>query len=111
MKTTWLLGVALAFSGLAGAQNIDNWMQQKLGRSTPKGSPINPAPIAKEEWVSNHIDVSLKGKLGHYTPTEEARLEDYRSSVAARVDPTQFTAPKAHVDQHYMGKLGRLPGR
>lgn len=108
MKTTWFASTAVfAFSSMAAAQNIDNWMQQKLGRSEPKGTPIKTAPIAKEEWVTNHIDVSLKGKTGRYTPTEEARLEDYRSSIAARVDPSQFTAPKSHIEQHLRGKYGR----
>lgn len=111
MKTMWLAGVAvLAFSNLAAAQSHnENWMKQKLGRtSQPQaGTVINSAPIAKEEWVASSMQQHLKAKTGRYSPPVETRIEDYRSSVAARVDPSLFTAPKTHIRQHLRGKLGR----
>jgi hypothetical protein len=99
MKTTWFItAAALAFSGLATAQT--------QGKSAAASSASNPFTIPTPNWMEQH----QKEKTGRYSPAEEKRQEDARSSTAFR-DNSQPVTQLSPIEQHYMSKLGRLPGR
>ena len=111
MKTTWFITIAaLTFSGLAAAQTVNQLIQEKEGRTNATSSVSGAFTAPIPNWMDHH----LKAKTGRYSPAEETRQDDARSSTAFR-DASQpaapLTPPLTSMEQRYLVKLGRLPGR
>lgn len=107
MKIKWFICVAaLTAGGLASAQNIDQLLQEKQGRT--HASPIEVSGFAVS--TQNFMEQHLRSKLGRYSPMEEAAQDAAQSNMAFRNGSSTET-PLSAIDQHFLAKLGRLPRR